>query len=111
MQVETSIRSKLEAQLQPSELQVLNESGNHNVPRGSESHFRVVVVTSQFEGKGRLQRHRAIMKTLQEELDGPVHALAIDAWTPAEWAERGARPGESPDCLGGDGSLPPGTGG
>ncbi|MEM6706118.1 MAG: BolA family protein [Acidobacteriota bacterium] len=106
MVIATRIREKLETALEPTTLQVLNESGNHNVPAGSESHFRVVVVSEAFAGKGRLQRHRAINGALKEELDGPVHALAIDAWTPDEWAERGELAGQSPDCLGGDGSLP-----
>ena len=109
MQVSLTIQSKLESEFEPAILEVLDESGNHNVPPGSENHFRVVVVSPLFEGQGRLQRHRSVMRTLQEELAGPVHALAIDAWTPAEWAERGEQRGQSPDCLGGDGSLPSGS--
>ena len=107
MIVSNTIREKLEKAFNPQVLEVLNESGNHNVPAGSESHFRVVVITEGFSGKGRLQRHRAILATLRDEIDGPVHALAIDAFTPEEWSARGGEANKSPDCLGGDGSLPP----
>lgn len=39
--VEAAITAKLSAAFDPSHLHVLNESGNHNVPPGSESHFKV----------------------------------------------------------------------
>jgi BolA protein len=94
------LRQKLQVSLQPEHLEVLDESSNHNVPAGSETHFRVLVVTEQFVGTSRLARHRAIHRALQQDLAGGVHALAIDAWTPQEWAARSA-PSTSPQCLGG----------
>ena len=106
MIVEQTIQNRLEGEFAPDLLEVINESASHNVPAGSESHFRVVVVSEQFEGAGRLQRHRRVHRALADELAGPIHALAIDAWTPAEWTARSQQPGQSPDCLGGDGSLP-----
>ena len=78
-----------------------NESGNHNVPPGSESHFKVVAVSEDFTAQRLLSRHRRINALLAEELAGPVHALSIHAYTPAEWRRRfGAAP-LSPPCLGG----------
>lgn len=53
--VETSIKNKLSQQLSPKYLDVINESPHHNVPAGSETHFKVVVVTDQFENKPLLQ--------------------------------------------------------
>lgn len=98
--VETSLRARLREELVPVHLEVHNESGNHNVAPGSETHFRVLVVSEQFEGRNRLARHRAIHAALANELAGGVHALAIDAWTPEEWSER-QHPSVSPQCLGG----------
>ena len=56
--VEDSIRHKLSTAFLPEHLQVLNESHMHNVPKGSETHFKVLVVSEKFQGKPLLQRHR-----------------------------------------------------
>ena len=93
MSVEKSIREKLEKAFSPSELAVENESGKHAGHAGArdhlgrvtgETHFRVLVVSSHFEGKTPVQRHREVNAALKEELAGPVHALVIKALTPAE---------------------------
>ena len=42
------IESKLRDALAPLHLEVVNESSMHNVPRGSEAHFKVVVVSERF---------------------------------------------------------------
>ena len=46
--IESSIRKKLEDTLKPLHMEVLNESYMHNVPKGSETHFKVLVVSDQF---------------------------------------------------------------
>ena len=99
--LEQAIRAKLEQATGAEVIEVLNESRMHNVPSDAETHFRVVVVSSRFEGKNRLQRHRVIHRALADELAGPVHALAVDALTPAEWRTRGGSRSLSPDCRGG----------
>ncbi|XP_007531633.1 bolA-like protein 1 [Erinaceus europaeus] len=98
--VEAVIRSKLEQAFKPEVLELRNESGGHAVPPGSETHFRVAVVSSRFEGLSPLQRHRLVHAALSEELAGPVHALAIQARTPAQWREN-PQIDVSPACLGG----------
>ncbi|XP_008841941.1 bolA-like protein 1 [Nannospalax galili] len=98
--VEAAIRAKLEQALSPEVLELRNESGGHAVPPGSETHFRVAVVSSRFEGLSPLQRHRLVHAALSEELAGPVHALAIQARTPAQWREN-SQLDASPSCLGG----------
>ncbi|XP_067878984.1 bolA-like protein 1 isoform X2 [Heterodontus francisci] len=98
--VESAIHSKLVQCLAPTHLQVINESHMHAVPTGSETHFKVVVVSERFEGVPLLQRHRMVNETLKEELATRVHALSIQAKTPRQW---GAEPhiDRSPACLGG----------
>ncbi|KAL7840163.1 hypothetical protein AOLI_G00254860 [Acnodon oligacanthus] len=98
--VETSIRTKLTQTLQPEHLEVLNESHMHAVPPGSESHFRVLVVSPRFEGLSLLQRHRLVNEALREELSSSVHALAIQAKTPQQWSSDPSL-AKSPPCLGG----------
>jgi stress-induced morphogen len=79
-------------------------------PKDSETHFKVVVVTSQFDSiKSPIQRHRLIHSALEEELKGPVHALSIVAKSPSQWdtmMTAGQTVPASPACRGGDGSLP-----
>lgn len=105
--VTSSIRQKLTDQLKPIHLDVLNESHMHNVPKNSETHFKVIVVSEQFEAtKSPLQRHRLVNGILAEELEGPVHALSIVAKSPSQWEKNNNIPA-SPSCRGGDGSLPP----
>ena len=105
--VTEAIREKLTQAFQPQVLEVINESHMHNVPLNSETHFKVVVVSDQFNDvKSPLQRHRLVNATLKTELDGPVHALSIVAKSPAQWEKSSKEIPASPNCKGGDGSLP-----
>ena len=101
MNVQTTIESKLAKEFYPEFLQVENESHMHNVPAGSESHFKVQIVSQQFEDKMLIHRHRAVNQVLSEELANQIHALSIHAFTPQEWQARGGRVNDSPLCQGG----------
>ena len=101
MRVQATIEQKLTEALQPLHLEVINESGNHNVPPGSESHFKVVIVSKAFEGKMLIKRHRLVNEVLAEELQGVIHALALHTYTEQEWAEQTGGAPMSPPCLGG----------
>ena len=101
MSIAKRIERKLTEGLRPDHLQVVNESGSHNVPPGSESHFKVVAVAQIFEGMRLLSRHRRINALLAEELAGEVHALAIHAYSKDEWRKRFGDAPLSPPCMGG----------
>ena len=103
--VKDRIEEKLALAFDPEHLEVVNESGNHNVPDGSETHFKVVLVCGTFEGERLIARHRRVNEALAEELAGPVHALAIHTYTAADWQKRFGNAPMSPPCRGGDGSL------
>jgi BolA protein len=99
--IQDDIERKLADHFELDHLEVHNESGGHNVPAGSESHFKVTLVTEGFAALGLVARHRRVNDVLRAELAGPVHALAIHTYTPDEWRRRfGAAP-MSPPCLGG----------
>jgi BolA protein len=82
------ITEKLTAAFTPQRLEVLDESHQHvghaGHRPGGETHFRVHIVSEAFRGKSRLQRHRLVNETLSGELQGGVHALAIQANAPGE---------------------------
>jgi BolA protein len=98
--VGVGITAKLTSTFAPSHLSVANESYMHNVPKGAETHFKVVVVSDAFDGVGVLKRHRAVNECLKEDLDAGVHALSIVAKTPQQWA-KSAAVDASPNCMGG----------
>lgn len=99
--IQDLIERKLQASLSPIYLQVQNESYMHNVPPGSESHFKVVVVSEQFEDKKLVARHRTINGVLSDELENHIHALSIHAYTELEWQKVSDSVPESPKCAGG----------
>ncbi|XP_044263018.1 bolA-like protein DDB_G0274169 [Tribolium madens] len=101
--VETSIRTKLSSELQTTHLEVINESYMHNVPKGSETHFKVVVVSEKFSDLPLIKRHRLVNDILKEELKSGVHALSIVAKTPSQWSNSEQVIESSPNCRGGFG--------
>ena len=81
MPVRDAIVAKLSAKFAPSHLEVIDESHRHQGHSGSrpegETHFRVRITSPLLTGS-RVTQHRAIMETLDAEIKGGVHALAIE---------------------------------
>lgn len=101
MTVQAEIEAKLTAAMPLQHLEVINESHQHNVPPGSESHFKVVLVSDEFVSLREVARHQQIYATLSEELSNKIHALALHTYTPVEWQTRHGNAPMSPPCLGG----------
>ena len=60
---------------------------------GTRDPYKVVVVSDSFVGKTLVQRHQMVNQALKEPLQGPIHALTIEAYTAQQWQERqGNRP-------------------
>ncbi len=100
MHIKNAIETKLQV-LQPHFLEVINESHKHNVPKGSESHFKVIIVSNEFQGKMPIARHRIVNSVLADELAHSIHALVLNTMTIEEWSEKGGKTNDSPPCLGG----------
>ncbi|XP_053699050.1 bolA-like protein DDB_G0274169 [Sabethes cyaneus] len=101
--VENAIREGLTSNLKPVHLEVVNESYMHNVPKEAETHFKVLIVSEQFEGVTLIKRHRLVNEIVRKKLEGNfVHALSIEAKTPAQWNET-YKLEPSPNCRGGFG--------
>ncbi|MDX5628093.1 MULTISPECIES: transcriptional regulator BolA [unclassified Brenneria] len=94
------IEEKLRAEFEPLHLEVIDESYRHNVPAGSESHFKVVIVSDRFAGERVLGRHRAIYAVLAAELASSLHALALHTYTAKEWDSLQNAVPSSPPCGG-----------
>jgi BolA protein len=95
MSVAANIRAKLTADFAPVALDIEDQSARHAGHAGAtrsdgsqgETHFHIRLVSSAFEGLSRVERQRRVYAALKDELAGPVHALSLSAFTPAE-AER-----------------------
>lgn len=101
MNIQNTIEEKLLKHFNPLHLEVINESSMHNVPAGSESHFKVVIVTPSFSGERLIKRHRAVNAVLKDELANDIHALALHTYTQEEWQNLFGEFPTSPNCLGG----------
>src|SRR5579872_3488035 len=79
MNTKVTITNKLREAFLPENLDVSDEShlheGHAGHRPGGETHFRVYIVSSAFQGKSRIERHRMINSALGAELEGGVHAL------------------------------------
>ena len=82
------IEARLKAALEPSSLQVRDDSAAHAGHAGAATggHFTVTIVAAAFAGKTRIARHRLVYDALADAMQHGIHALSIQAYTQDEWA-------------------------
>jgi BolA protein len=78
-----AMQQRLQARLQATELEVLDESHQHAGHagangRGFGTHFRVRIASPLFTGLSRVAKHRLVYDALQDFIDQGAHALAIE---------------------------------
>tara|TARA_B000000441_G_C21603400_1_gene267212 strand:- start:396 stop:650 length:255 start_codon:yes stop_codon:yes gene_type:complete len=83
MRVAEKIEKKIFQELKPTRFELIDESHLHAGHVGArpegETHFRLSISAQELSGKSLLDKQRRIYKILKEELEGPVHALSIEA--------------------------------
>jgi BolA protein len=88
MSAEARLREKLMVALEPTRLDIVNESelhaGHRSSPNTGESHFRILIVSPRFAGVSRVGRHRLVNEAIADELSGRIHALALSTYAPGE---------------------------
>jgi BolA protein len=88
MNIESRIKQKLLAGLEPISLDVVDEShlhaGHSGARQGGQTHYRIKVASERFSGKGRIERHRMVYALLADEIAQGVHALALQTIAPGE---------------------------
>nr|CDP22589.1 Putative protein of unknown function [Podospora anserina S mat+] len=97
--VEDVIREKISAALQPTTLEIHNDShlhAHHKAMEGStsrETHFRVIITSEAFRSKMQPARHRLVYSLLKDEMarEGGIHALQLRTMTPEEEEKRRAQ--------------------
>lgn len=95
--IEKKIINSLNENFKLTSLKIVNESFMHNVPEGSESHFKIVIVSDNFIKKSLIQRHKEIYKALGEIMND-IHALSIHAFDNKEF-ELNPMILDSPQCA------------
>ena len=78
-----AIKQQLTERLQPTHLEVIDESADHAGHVGANAegfgtHFRVRIASPAFAGKNRVAKHRLVYDAVQNFIDQGLHALAID---------------------------------
>jgi BolA protein len=94
------ITALLQQELQPSYIDVINESHMHSSGKGANSHFKVIIVAEAFTALRAVARHQRIYQILQQGLQNGIHALAIHAYSEREWQQKQQQVIASPNCMG-----------
>lgn len=82
-----AMRNRLQAAFTPESLEIEDDSHQHAGHAGARSgkgHFTVSIVSGQFAGTSRIQRHRMVYEALGEMMETDIHALSITAIAPEE---------------------------
>ena len=56
---------------------------------GDGQHFQALIVSRQFAGRSRVQRHQLVYAALGERMREEIHALSMRTLTPEEWQAGG----------------------
>jgi BolA protein len=78
-------------------LKILNESFMHNVPEDAESHFKIVIVSNDFNNLSDIKRHKLVYKYLDTIMDD-IHAISIQSFNEDEF-KLNPTVLDSPECA------------
>ena len=101
MERENLIKASLEKAFEIDYMLLDNESHMHSVPENSETHFKLILVSRDFEGKRKVARHQSVYAEVSSLMNEGLHALALHLYTPSEWNEQNDKALQSPNCMGG----------
>jgi len=82
--IEAALRERLDL----AHLELVDESHLHAGHAGAAAgggHFRALVVSPIFEGRGRIERQRLVHAVLADAMGREIHALSFRTLTPEEW--------------------------
>ncbi|MDX1593462.1 MAG: BolA family protein [Gammaproteobacteria bacterium] len=81
------IRERLTEALEPTHLEIVDQSAAHAGHEGAKDgggHFVVTIVSPAFAGQPLLKRHRLVYAALGDAMETEIHALSIRAKSPDE---------------------------
>ena len=74
--------------MDPNEIKAMIESGMSNVlvnVDGDGTHFDALIVSTEFEGKSLIERHKLVYGVLGDAMKERIHALSLKTFTPEQW--------------------------
>ena len=95
--IESKIINNLNESMNISSLKIINESLIHNVPKDSESHFKVIIVSDDFKNLSQINRHKLIYTNLGTIMND-IHALSIQSFSLDEFRQNPVVL-DSPECA------------
>lgn len=75
------------AALEPLNVHLIDEShlhAGHAGAQGGAGHYRLEIISAQFQGLSRIARHRLVYHQVADLMPHEIHALNIVAQTPQE---------------------------
>ena len=96
MDIIAQIKKKIEENLAPSVIEVLDESSMHGSVQ--PSHLRVLIVSDVFVGMSSLKRHQKVFEVIGSSLLNQIHAFSQQTYTLKEWKESSSQMSQSPPC-------------
>jgi BolA protein len=82
------IEQRLRERLTPVHLEIQDDSAKHAGHRGATSsggHYRLVIVSDEFEGRTLIERHRLVNDSVSDLFGSQIHALSMRTLTPDQW--------------------------
>lgn len=86
--IERSIKTFILSAMDPNEIKSMIESGMSNVivsVDGDGTHFDALIVSTEFEGKSLIERHKLVYSVLGDAMKERIHALSLKTFTPEQW--------------------------
>lgn len=82
-----AIKQRLQESLHPTVLTIEDDSAMHEGHSGNKggAHLTLHIVSTEFEGKLPVARHRLIYTALSDWMSKDIHAISIHAQTPVEY--------------------------
>lgn len=82
-----TLRERMLVALEPSRLDIADESHHHAGHTGAKDgggHYRMTIVSPRFAGKRTMERHRLVYDAAGDLMKRQIHALSIVAKAPDE---------------------------
>lgn len=74
--------------MDPNEIKAMIERGMSNAlvnVEGDGTHFDALIVSTEFEGKSLIERHKLVYGVLGDAMKERIHALSLKTFTPEQW--------------------------
>jgi len=86
--IERILKPFILSAMDPNEIKAMIENGMSNLVvnvDGDGTHFEALIVSTEFEGKSLIERHKLVYGVLGDAMKERIHALSLKTFTPEQW--------------------------